>query len=247
MTQASVGFHCPECLPTGAQQVQRGPAVFDPVVTKALIAVNVVVSVAALMASGSLFGLSNAMLTDWSLFAPFVDVQGETYRMVTWGVLHDGLMHLAFNMWALWVLGSAIERVLGRACFLALYVTSLFGGAFGVLLLEPDVGAVGASGAVFGLFGAVAVVQRAQGINIWESGVGVVLGLNLLITFAIPQISIGGHLGGLTVGTVLTLVFVLLAGAKVSEWAAVGLAVVVSLALYGGSVWAAAQWPDPLF
>ena len=168
MTQASVGFHCPECLRQGGQTVQRGPVVFDPLVTKGLIALNLVASLAALVGSGSLGGMSNAVLRDWSLFAPFVDVDGETYRIVTSAFLHDGLVHLGFNMVALWVLGSAIERGFGRARYLSLYVVSLLGGGFGVLLLEPNVAAVGASGAVFGLFGAVIVGHTVDTI-LWDA------------------------------------------------------------------------------
>ena len=123
----------------------------------------------------------------------------------------------------------------------------MLGGAFGMLLLDPVTPAVGASGAVFGLFGAVAVTQRAQGINVWQSGLGVVLGLNLLITFAVPQISIGGHLGGLAAGTALTVCLVPLARARSAEWVPIVAAVVMSAMLYAGCVWAASQWLDPVF
>lgn len=245
-TQASVGFHCPECVRGGGQQVYRGPVAFDPLLSKVLIAVNVVASLAAMIASQTFGGLSSAVLRDWSLFGPFVD-DGETYRIATSAFLHSGLVHLGFNMWALWVLGPTLEHSLGRARFVALYVVSLLGGGFGVLLLEPNAATVGASGAVFGLFGAVTVAQRTQGVNIWQSGIGVVLGLNLLITFAVPRISIGGHLGGLLAGTALTAVFVALARARTGTGPAIAVSAVFAVALYAGSVWAAAQWVDPLF
>lgn len=246
-TQASVGFHCPECLRGGRQQVYRGPVTFDPIVTKVLIGINVVASLLALGASGGLGGLSLAVLTDWSLFAPPVDLDGETYRLATSAFLHNGLIHLGFNMAALWVLGSSIERAFGRVRFVSIYVVSLLGGGFGVLLLDPNAGTVGASGAVFGLFGAAVVTQRDQGIDIWESGLGAVLGLNLLITFVVPQISIGGHLGGLAAGTVLTLMLLPLVRVRRDVAPAVAIASLMAIALYAGSVWAAAQWADPLF
>ena len=246
MTQASVGFHCPECLNRGGQRVYQGPVGFDPLVTKVLIGLNMVLSAAALIGGGSLGRLTGSVLRDWSLFGPLVD-DGETYRIVTSAFLHDGLVHLGFNMMALWILGSSIEQLFGRPRFVALYAVSMLGGAFGMLLLDPVTPAVGASGAVFGLFGAVAVTQRAQGINVWQSGLGVVLGLNLLITFAVPQISIGGHLGGLAAGTALTVGLVPLARARSAEWVPIVAAVVMSAMLYAGCVWAASQWLDPVF
>ena len=103
-------------------------------------------------------------------------------------------------MLALWILGSLLEPALGHVRFGLIYFVSLLCGSFGALLLSPDSLTVGASGAVFGLMGAAAVVARNRGLNLMESGLGIWIGLNLLITFTIPNISIGGHIGGLIGG-----------------------------------------------
>ncbi|MEM9202001.1 MAG: rhomboid family intramembrane serine protease [Actinomycetota bacterium] len=240
MTQASVGFHCPECVRGNAQQVYRGPVVFDPIATKVLLGVTVAVSLLALGASGSLGGLSVAVLTDWSLFGPFV-ARGDNFRLVTSGFLHSGLLHLGLNMAALWLLGQQLERAMGRVRFVSLYAVSLLGGSFGALLIEPRAATVGASGAIYGLFGAIAVMQRSQGTSIWESGIGPLLGINLLVTFAVPQISIGGHLGGLVTGALLTVVFVQMVRMKTNEWLALIPAVLLAALLVLAAVSVAAN------
>ncbi|RMH71365.1 MAG: rhomboid family intramembrane serine protease, partial [Actinomyces sp.] len=160
--------------------------------------------------------------------------------------LHDGLIHLAFNMWALWILGSQLERVLGRARFTGLYVGSLLAGAFGVLLVSPDVPTVGASGAVFGLMGAALMVQRAAGIDPWSSGLGAVIAVNLLITFAVPRISLGGHLGGLLGGVILGAVLVESLRRRWDTGVTLAVTAAVAVAFVAGSVWAAGTWTDPL-
>lgn len=223
-----------------------GAVAFDPIVTKALIVVNVAVSLLALAWGGSLASLSGRAFEELSLVAPFVD-DGEHYRIFSSAMLHDGLLHLGFNMWALWVLGPALERLLGPTRILLLYVVSLLGGAFGVMLLSPISATVGASGAVFGLFGAMAVAQRSAGFSIWQSGLGPILGINLLLTFAVPQISIGGHLGGLVAGAALAGGYVAAVRRGLDIRVSVAAAALFALVLYGGSLWAAAQWLDPIF
>src|ERR687894_1423330 len=96
-----------------------------------------------------------------------------------------------------------LEPAIGRLRFAVIYFVSLLVGSFGALLVEPDALTVGASGAIFGLMGAAVVVMRARGINPMESGLGLWIGLNLLITFTIPNISIGGHIGGLLGGALV--------------------------------------------
>lgn len=255
MQQASVGFHCPECARSGKQQVIKGPVAFDPLATKVLIGLSVLGYLWAMSRGSSLGGLGIEALADGGLTGgglardgvPIGVDEGEYYRLVSSAFLHDGLMHIGFNMYALWILGPMLERLLGRPRFVALYVASMFGGSFGVLLVTPTDLTVGASGAVFGLMGAVLVVQRAAGLNIWQTPLAPVLGINLLLTFAVPQISIGGHIGGLVVGAAVGALMVESVRRRLSEWLVVGAAAALSLMLVAGSAWAASQWVDPIF
>ena len=125
---------------------------------------------------------------------------GEWYRLVTAGFLHVGIWHIALNMLALWFLGSQLEPLVGRVQFGVVYMTSLLAGSLGVIILSPNEVTVGASGAIFGLLGFAVAFQRSRGINIWQSGLGMILVLNLLFTFGVNGISIGGHIGGLIGG-----------------------------------------------
>ena len=125
------------------------------------------------------------------------------YRIISAGFLHFGLIHVGMNMLLLWQLGQLLEPALGRARFTLLYFTAMVGGATGALLMNPNGLTGGASGAVFGLMAAAAVGFQQRGVNPMRTGIGATLMLNLLITFAIPGISIGGHLGGALVGGVI--------------------------------------------
>ena len=245
MHQASVGFHCPECVKGGKQKILRGPATFDPVVTKALVAMNVVAFLWSSAQSGSISRLSGQVLQDFGLFGGkgfgIGVANGEAYRIITSGFLHSGLIHIGFNMYALWILGPQLERLLDRHRFVVLYVTSLVGGAAGVMLLSPDAFTVGASGAVFGLFGAVAVIQRAAGVSIWSSGIGQVLALNLLLTFAIPRVSVGGHVGGLLAGAIAGVIYVWVARAGKPHWIGTVAVTALGIVLAGASIYLASN------
>lgn len=202
MVTAPVGFQCPECVKGGGQEVRTMRnlrASSDAYVTTALIAVNAVVFVLGMQGGGAFSRGSNTLTREYALYGPAVDA-GEWYRLVTSGFLHYGLMHVFFNMFLLYQLGSVLEQGFGRARFAALYAASLLGGAVGALLLSPDSLTAGASGAVYGLMGATVIVARSRGVGFMQSGVGGLLAINLLLTFAIPGISIGGHLGGLVAG-----------------------------------------------
>jgi len=205
MTSTSVGMRWPECSRQRAD-VRRPPAVGggEPMLTYVLIGIIVLVQLGAMAsganATGSRFGGSQ-LIADGAVSRPAV-ADGEFWRLLTSGFLHAGLLHLMFNAFALYVLGTMLEPAIGRLRFAVIYFVSLFAGSFGALLVEPDALTVGASGAIFGLMGAAVVVMRNRGINPMESGLGLWLGINLVFTFAIPGISIGGHIGGLIGGAV---------------------------------------------
>jgi membrane associated rhomboid family serine protease len=175
----------------------------DPTLTYVLIGINVILGLGSVL--GGNVGSSGGDLTEAFELSRAQLADGELYRLITNGFVHRGLFHLAANMLALWILGSMLEPALGRARFALIYFVSLLCGSLGVLLFSADESA-GASGAVFGLMGAAIVVARSRGLSLMESGLGLWLGLNLLITFTIPNISIGGHIGGLVGGIVAAFV-----------------------------------------
>jgi membrane associated rhomboid family serine protease len=202
MTTTQVGMRCPECSRERTPVRTIRTLESTPQLTYALIALNVLAFLGEFVSgvSGIGGGLGASPLTAaGALNGPLV-AEGEFWRIVTAGFLHSGLVHLLFNMFALWILGQILEPAIGSVRFGVVYFSSLLCGSFGALLVTPGGFTVGASGAVFGLMGAAFVIMRARGINPMESGLGVWIGLNLLITFVIPGISIGGHIGGLVGG-----------------------------------------------
>ncbi len=175
---------------------------------------------------------------DLDLFAPFLKYDHEWYRLVTSGFVHFGFLHLAFNMFALYQLGQMVERAIPHVQFALLYFASLLGGSLGALLVEGDRPSLtaGASGAVFGLLGAAAVGLHRRGVNIFNTGIGTALMLNLVITFSISGISIGGHLGGLVAGGICGFVMLAPRWHRVPEWAGYVVPVVVGAVCVVGSM-----------
>lgn len=172
--------------------------------TIALIAINVIVFLLEITQGIGISGTSgSSLIAEGGLFGPAV-ADGEWWRLISSSFLHAGIIHLGFNMYVLWVLGGQmLEPRIGTDRFLAIYFSSVLWGAAGALLLSPNALTVGASGGVFGLFGAILVLQRQQGQSVAEivqGPIGIFLLLNLAITFVVPGISIGGHLGGLIGG-----------------------------------------------
>jgi membrane associated rhomboid family serine protease len=176
-----------------------------PPVTKALIVVNVAVFVLTAISAGNLSGEGGNLQAQLALFGPDIKYGHwwELYRLVSAGFLHFGPVHILFNMVILYRFGEMLETALGRVRFAGLYLASLLAGSFGALAISPHAFTGGASGAVFGLFGAAAIGLHQRGINVWQSGVGGLIVVNLVLTFVVPGISIGGHLGGLVGGFVV--------------------------------------------
>jgi membrane associated rhomboid family serine protease len=211
MTATSVGMRCPECANqrTKARTIRSASRSDEPTLTYLLIGINVLIFLGAALGGASATGGGglggSQLLTDGALSRTEV-ADGEYWRIITAGFLHAGFFHLLFNMLSLWILGSLLEPAIGRMRFALIYFVSLLCGSFGALLLEPDGLTVGASGAIFGLMAAAAVFARNRGLSLLERGLGIWIVLNLVITFTVPNISIGGHIGGLIGGGLAALV-----------------------------------------
>ena len=209
LREASVGYQCVDCVAQGSRSGRRATTVAGAeltgrvVVVPVLVAINVIIFVLTVVQARSLTGNAAAWLfQQWGLW-PTAVAGGELWRLFTAGFLHFGPIHLAFNMLALWVIGRDLEQVLGSARFLVVYLVSLLGGSLVVFLFENETTMTGgASGAVFGLMGGLAVVllrlRRSPGPAL------TIIALNVFISFVVPGISILGHLGGLVFGAAVT-------------------------------------------
>ena len=260
MVPAPVGFQCPECVQTAAKQA-RAVLPFGlarPYLTYTLIAANAAVALAGLTqpgwAQGDLgtIGTEGALLGGGRILRDGVPVlagvsQGEWYRIFTGAFIHAGPIHIFFNMLLLWQTGSLLEPALGRVRFGLLYLVSLLGGAFGALLLAPDTLTVGASGAVFGLMGALFVAERKGVFGGYRSSVGFLIVINLALSVAIPGISLGGHVGGLVAGAAAGWIFHEFDQRHLARIVPISLVAALSWMLFAGSLWAASLWRNPLF
>lgn len=238
---AAVGVQCLDCVRETNKAVPSRRTIFGgvahagrPVVTITMMAICVVA-----------FALDWAIPKDFVFqnfaYAPFL-TETEPWRMVSSAFLHStNIMHIAFNMYALWILGNALEPAFGRARFLAVYIVSAFAGSVGVLLLAPiDTVVVGASGAVFGLFGALFVVQKKRGGDLRQ--IIVLLLINAAIGFIIPNIAWQAHLGGLIAGALCT-VAIAYAPAKnrvIVQWGGIA---VVALLMVGLTMFKVSTFP----
>lgn len=229
MREASVGFQCPECVAEGRRTQRPVRTAFGGsaagrhgYVTIALIAINVIMLFASLASAqnagralggsgiGGLLGgetplmdkLAVAGYIRYSAFDPVIHgvATGEYYRLFTAMFMHYGLIHLLMNMWALWILGRSLEAALGPVRFLALYLIAGFGGNVAAYVFQPGALSAGASTALFGLFAALFLALRRLRRD--TSSVLPVIIINLVFTFAVPGISIAGHIGGLLTGGV---------------------------------------------
>ncbi|HUW17553.1 MAG TPA: rhomboid family intramembrane serine protease [Actinomycetes bacterium] len=231
-----MGFHCSECIQQSGRTVREGKTVAggrirrDPVrVTKILIAVNVALYALQYVSGGR-------VTQDFAMQGFAVAADGEYYRLVTAAFLHASLTHLGLNMLALWIVGGAVESRLGRWRYLTVYFVSALAGSVLSYAVDPAVQvSVGASGAVFGLFGAFAVMAYRLRIDV--GGIIGIIAINVVIGF-VPAFNINwrAHLGGLLAGAVLTMVMVF-TPQRARTWASVAAAGLIVATCVGATVW----------
>jgi membrane associated rhomboid family serine protease len=206
MTPTPVGMRCPECARERTKVKRMRSRSSAPVVTQALIAINVLVFVAETATGSPLGGVSQSgvgtLYVKGALYGPFISILHQYYRLLTAGFLHDGILHIAFNMWFLYIMGPMLENAVGRLNYAVVYFVSLLAGSFGALLFTPLDPSVGASGALFGVLGALIVVAYYRRISIWQSGLALILIINIVFSLTVADISIGAHLGGLVGGAI---------------------------------------------
>ncbi|MFC4111662.1 rhomboid family intramembrane serine protease [Nonomuraea zeae] len=233
MRDAAVGFQCPECVAEGNKGIRQAKSAFGgnvvrtPYVTWAILGLTGLVFAAQLL-TGQAVGTALAM-------QPVGVAIGQYYRLITSAFVHDSgnFLHILFNGWAIFAIGPYLERAFGHVRFAAIYLLSALGGSVLGLWLDPlNSWTVGASGAVFGMFGAVFVVGRR--LNLDVRGIGVVIALNLAITFVLPaisglRISWTGHVGGLITGTVLALALAYLPKTNRTLWHVLAIAGALAL------------------
>ena len=215
-TFAPVGIRCPDHA-----SVRRGPATKlkpptvrrapglalatgNAPVTKVLIGLNVAVYLLTVVQGAGLNSPGGSLFTKWILFAPAV-AHGDWWRLGTAMFLHASIIHIGFNMLALYFIGTPVEQYLGGARYLGLYLVSGLAGSAGALLVQsPNVPTLGASGAIFGILGAMLIIEwQVTGRLAGQAMTWIVI--NLVISFSIPGISWGGHIGGLIGGILITL------------------------------------------
>lgn len=206
MIAAPVGFQCPSCVQAAAppqpRTVAGGAIISKPFVTYTLIGINVAFFAIQLVAGvnnvASILGMSPVAIAS----------NDEWWRLLTGAFLHGSFIHIAFNMLVLFVLGRVLEEILGHSRFLTLYVLSALGGAVtSYIFSRPGDVSIGASGAVFGLMGALVVAGQRLRYDIRL--VLILLGINIVIGFIRPNIDWRAHLGGLIVGALVAAIMVL--------------------------------------
>jgi len=244
MTTTPVGMRCPECAKQRTKVVRLREMAAVPQVTYTLIAINVIAFLAEGNVTLSGGGAGNSVYREGALLGsseiPVLAGQGvahgQWWRIVSGGFLHENLIHIGFNMYVLYILGHMLEPALGRIKFGVIYAVSLLTGSLGALLVSPHDLTVGASGAVFGLMGAAAVEMRARQIPLMQSGVGGLILINLVISFTLPGISWGGHVGGLVGGALAAAMIRLGDRHRAQALALAGCAAIAAAAVAGSLV-----------
>jgi membrane associated rhomboid family serine protease len=211
MTPAAVGIRCPEHA--GGRRTVSPPRVVrrtsagatQALVTKTLIAINVGIYLITAVQGAGINAPGGSLFDKMFLYGPYV-AQGDWWRLITAAFLHANLIHIGFNMLALWWFGAPVEEYLGRARFLGLYLVSGLAGSAGALVMTPHAVTVGASGAIFGILGAMLILEWQTTGRLGGNALTLIV-INLALSFAIANVSIGGHIGGLIGGILSTLAF----------------------------------------
>lgn len=244
MIPASVGFQCPECVKSGNKEVRTARTIFggrvtdDPGwVSKVIIGLNVVAYVFQQASDEFTRRFYDIGAVPPPPFGdPVIGVAaGEYYRLLTSAFLHGGIVHLLLNMYALYLFGPQLEAALGRLRFIVLYVVSALGGsALSYAFASPVQPSLGASGAVFGLLGAYLVINRRLGRD--NTGVLMLLAINLAYGFLVPNIDWRAHVGGLVTGGLVAAVIAYAPAKRRGLVQAAGIGLVL-LVVVGVVVW----------
>jgi membrane associated rhomboid family serine protease len=179
------------------------------------------------MRPGTLNGISQYQF-DMGLAREFLDA-GEWYRLISSGFLHFGFLHVGMNMFLLYQLSRMLEPTLGSVKFTLVYFASLLGGAAGALIVSPNALTGGASGAVFGMMAAAIVGMRQRGVNPLQTGLGLTFVINIGLTLAIPNISVGGHFGGALAGAACGVFVLAPAHWRLPRWTKFALPVIIGI------------------
>jgi membrane associated rhomboid family serine protease len=248
MTMAPVGIRCPEHAGSAGRKRLRGPApvvraqrqigsTFAPV-TKALIAINVAIYLIGAVQGGGINSPGGSIYS--KLWLDAYDVHnGGWWRLITTAFLHANIIHIGFNMFALWVIGGPVEHYLGRVRYLCLYFVAGLAGSAGALLQTPLV-TVGASGAIFGILGALLILEWQATGKLGGQAMTLII-INLAFSFTFSGISWGGHVGGLIGGILATLAFARW-GRGHAAYGRIGLGGALGLALIAVASVAIAIW-----
>jgi membrane associated rhomboid family serine protease len=240
-----VGIRCPDHAsvrqgPTTRlrpRPVRRAPglalATGEAPVTKALIAINLAIYLITVLQSHSTTP-TGSIVNRFLLYGPAV-AHGDWWRLVTSMFLHASILHIGFNMYVLWVIGTPVEQYLGKMRYLGLYFVSGLAGSAGALLQSPVTPVLGASGAIFGILGAMMIIEW-QVTGRLAGQAAALVAINLGLSFVIPNISWGGHVGGLIGGILITLGYAHWRGGR-AQYGKLGLGGVIALvAVAVGSV-----------
>jgi membrane associated rhomboid family serine protease len=242
MTTTPVGMRCPECARQRTRVVRTGNLAATPRVTFALIAVNVLVFLTEqgqFTLSGAPYG--SVVEKGWLARAD-ISIGHRYYELVTSAFIHADILHIGFNMYLLYLLGLMLEPAIGSLRFGTIYFTSMLCGACGALIATAAPN-LGASGAIFGLMGAAAVELRARGFSVMQSGIGMLIIFNLILSVALPGISIGDHVGGLIGGALAGAAFRAADGRRAPALGFAACAVLSALAVVGALVVAQSTAP----